>query len=477
MSDELKLVKEHALELVMANGARNNVYEAMDKLYWMKWDEEDNVTKQIQNVKVTRTPRARNALLGAMRLLIATDPIFSVPSDINNPDASQKADKLEKFIKANWFASGRVAGTPIHYDVIRSALLYSDIYIGVNSTKDMLSRAKGSSKALQNRLREINSRTPVLYELYNPKTCYSERDTFGLKTFYRNVITTAGSIEDTFGEAGKKALRSHENKIEKKRNETVTLNQYYDLKDRYIWLTGFEEPIAEEEHDLPCLPVACAIAEGSNLFSKPEEQREPFLYTAWKSGVIDRENLILTVMYTMLFSMGANPMFVDYLIDPDNPHPVDYSVPGGTVHYRVGENREVMSKQIIDPAMMEGWNIANDLEMQSTIYRQALGEPVAGSTPYSSYALMSQSGRLPLLATQRMGSNVIAEACEIGLKIIKEEGGTAKAQYDQFSETITPADIPDIVDIKVTLEIELPQDRLQMANAANMLAQGDSPSG
>ena len=265
MSDELKLVKEHALELVMANGARNNVYEAMDKLYWMKWDEEDNVTKQIQNVKVTRTPRARNALLGAMRLLIATDPIFSVPSDINNPDASQKADKLEKFIKANWFASGRVAGTPIHYDVIRSALLYSDIYIGVNSTKDMLSRAKGSSKALQNRLREINSRTPVLYELYNPKTCYSERDTFGLKTFYRNVITTAGSIEDTFGEAGKKALRSHENKIEKKRNETVTLNQYYDLKDRYIWLTGFEEPIAEEEHDLPCLPVACAIAEGSNL--------------------------------------------------------------------------------------------------------------------------------------------------------------------------------------------------------------------
>jgi hypothetical protein len=475
MPSELKTVQDHARELVMANGIRNQVYEAMENLYWMRWPEEDKVTKQIQNVKVTRTPRARNALLGAMRLLIATDPIFSVPSDINDISAKQQADKIEKFIKANWFASGRVAGTPIHYDVIRSALLYSDIYIGINSTKDMKSKATGSSKAMQRRLDEINSRTPILYELYSPKTCYSERDTFGLKTFYRSVLSTAGSIEDTFGVDGKKTLRSHENKLEFKRNQAVTLNQYYDLKNRFIWLTGFEKPIVEEEHDLPCLPIACAIAEGSSLFDKPEEQREPFLYTAWKSGVIDRENLILTVMYTMLFSMGANPMFVDYLLDPDNPHPVDYSVPGGTVHYRVGEGREVMSKQIIDPAMMQGWEIANDLEMQSTIYRQALGEPVSSATPYSSYALMSQSGRLPLLATQRLASNAIAEACEIGLKIIKEEGGTAKAKYDQFDESITSDDIPDIVDIKVTLEIELPQDRLQMANAANMLCQGDNP--
>jgi hypothetical protein len=134
-----------------------------------------------------------------------------------------------------------------------------------------------------------------------------------------------------------------------------------------------------------------------------------------------------------------------------------------------------MTKQIIDPAMMDGWNIANELEMQSTIYRQALGEPVSSSTPYSSYALMSQSGRLPLIATQRMSGHAIAEAMEIALKWMQDEGQSASAQYDKYSAEIQPSDVPDIIDINVQLEIELPQDRLQLANAANMLAQGDKP--
>ena len=474
MPNELKLVQSNAKELVVANAQRNLIYKAMEDLYWMRWGEEDKVANQIQNVKVTRTPRARNALLGAKRLLIATDPIFSVPHDINNPAASQQADKIEKFIKAMWFASGRVAGSPNHYDVIHSGLLYSDIYIGINSTKEMLSNA-GGSKAIKKRLEEINKRTPYLFEVYNPMSCYSERDVMGLKTFYRKVVTTAGEVEDIFGDAGKKALRSAENKKIPERRHSITLCDYYDLSMRWVWMEGYEKPIISEEHNLPCLPIACAVAEGSSLFDKPEEQREPFLYTAWKSGVIDRQNLILTIMYTMLFGMGANPMFVDYTIDPDKPANVDYTVPGGTVHYRVGEHREVMSKQIIDPAMMDGWEIANDLEMQSTIYRQALGEPVSSSTPYSSYALMSQSGRLPLLSTQRLCSNAIAEASEIALKWLKDEGNSAKAQYESFEQELSPGDIPDIIDIKVQLEIELPQDRLQMANAANMLAQGDNP--
>src|SRR4030042_5419160 len=88
---------------------------------------------------------------------------------------------------------------------------------------------------------------------------------------------------------------------------------------------------------------------------------------------------------------------------------------------------------------------------------------------------MSQRGPLPLLATQRLCSNAIAEASEIALEWLKDEGNSAKAQYESFEQELSPGDIPDIIDIKVKLEIEWPQDRLQMANAANMLAQGDNP--
>ena len=475
MTDEFKVAKAHAIELEQQNGQRNQIYKAMEDLYWMRWPEEEAIRKQMQNVKITRSPRARNAILGAKRLLIATDPIISVPYDINNAQARELSDRLERFGKAMLFGSGRIIGNPIHYDAILSALLYADVVIGINSTKEMLDRADPGNKAVQTRLKEINKRTPFLFEVYNPMSCYGERDIMGLTTFYRKVTTTVGSVLDSWGEDGTRALRSNKDKKEFARNDVVTLCDLYDLKNRYVWLEGHEDPIKSEVHGLPLIPVAYSVAEGSMLFSKPEEQREPFLYTAWKSGVIDRENLFLTTIYSMIFSMGANPMYVDYLIDPDNPHPVDYSIPGGTIHYRVGERREVMSKAIIDPAMMDGWNIANELEMQSTIYRQALGEPVSSSTPYSSYALMSQSGRLPLIATQRMTGNTIAEALEIAYRWMKEEKISGRAQYEKITAEVTPDQIPDIIDIKVQLEIELPQDRLQMANAANMLAQGEKP--
>jgi len=475
MPSEFDSAKAYAKELEQANSQRNEMYRAMDALYWMDWAEEAAVKKQLDNIKITRSPRARNAILGAKRLLTATDPIISIPYDINNAFAKDRSDKIEKFCKAMFFASGRYAGTPIHYDAVHSGLLYSDVVIGVDSVADLIEHASQNTPAIIARLEEIQNRTPYLFKIYNPKGCYVERDVIGVVAFYRKVETTVGAIEDNWGENGLKALRSHKDRKELVRNHTVTLNDYFDLKNRFLWMDNYDNPILEIEHGLPCIPVACGIAEGSTLFDLPEEQREPFLYTAWKSGIIDRESLILTYLYTMTFAIGANPMFVDYLQNPDDPHKVDYSVPGGTIHYRVGEKREIMTKNVIDPSMMEAWNIANELEMQSTLYRQALGEPVSSSTPYSSYALMSQSGRLPLIATQKMVGNVLAESLEIALRWMKKDGQKAVARYEKLSAEISPEDIDKTIDIKVQLEIELPQDRLQMANAANMLTQGEKP--
>ena len=103
----------------------------------------------------------------------------------------------------------------------------------------------------------------------------------------------------------------------------------------------------------------------------------------------------------MLFGVGATPMWVNYLHDPDNPPDVDMSRPGGTVNMRVGERREPMARQVIDPSILQGWDISQNLEMESTIYRQTLGEPLGANAPYSMVALLSQSGRLPLTVTQR----------------------------------------------------------------------------
>jgi hypothetical protein len=58
---------------------------------------------------------------------------------------------------------------------------------------------------------------------------------------------------------------------------------------------------------------------------------------------------------------------------------------------------------------------------------------------------------------------------------MKDQGGKSTAQFEKVDAELQASEVPDVIDIKVQLEIELPQDKLQMANAANMLAQGESP--
>jgi hypothetical protein len=449
------------------------MFDLMDRLYWMYWEEEKAVREKMQNVKVTRSPLARNSIIGAMRLLTAADPIFEVPHDINDPKAIENSSKIEKFVKAMFLRSGRISGDPIHNDIVRSALLYSEIIIGINSTKDMASMSV--VPAVKRRMEDIASKTPYLFEVWTPRNCQSERDKFGITSFHRKVNTTAGHIEDVYGKDGVKALTSTTNKVYK-RSDTEILHIFYDLKYMCIWIDSYNLPIKFEEHKLPFIPVVDQTVEGSALFNGTKYyEQEPFLYTLEQTNLVARQNLMLTTLYTMLFSIGANPMFVDYLVNPDDPHMANFEEPGGVIHYRVGERREPMARQVIDPTLMQGWEISQDLEAQSTIYKQTLGEPLGMNAPFSMVALLSQSGRLPLEATQRKSGWAIGEACEIACKWMKAEGITGEANYEALSATISPEDIPENLSINVKLDIKLPTDNLQAANAANMLAQGDDP--
>jgi hypothetical protein len=461
-------------DMEMDDSKKDNMYKEMERLYWMGWDEERAVTDQMKNVKVTRSPLARNSIIGAMRLLTASDPVIEVPYDTNDVMAMNSSSKLEKFCKAMWFASGRISGDPLHYDAARAGLLYSEVIIAINSTKDMA--AMSSIPSVKRRMEDIAKKTPYLFEVWSPRTCNTRRDKFGVTTFHRKVETTVAHIQDVYGNSGEEALRSHKDKKEIRRSDRVTFRMYYDLRDICLWMDGYDTPIKMEEHELPFIPIVSQTVEGSGLFDGTEYfKQEPFLYTLHKTNLVERQNLMLTTLYTMIFAIGANPMFVDYLINPDNPHPVDYGVPGGTIHYRVNERREPMAKQIIDPSMMQGWEISKELESQSTIYKQTLGEPLGANAPYSMVALLSQSGRLPLIATQRKVGWAIAEALEIACKWMKSDNRKGSAKYETLEQEITPDEIPDDLDIKVTLEIEMPSDRLQAANAANMLAQGEDP--
>jgi hypothetical protein len=476
-------VRSNSKELEQSAGQRNELFRRMEWLYWMRWNDEEKVRNKIDNVKLTKSPRARNAIKGAERLLTATDPQITVPFAINDALAKQASSNMEKFAHAMWFASGRIQQRPTHYDIVKSALVYSAVNLAITSTKDLLDNAP-DVPAIKARYERVADRTPYVFEVWNPKSCYPEFDQYGLRSFYRKMKTSPRQMMMTpFAKEFEKQMNTI--KPEYSHFENITLHDHYDLQYRTVWIDGSDTPLYQDEHGLPFIPVVSQLIEGSRLFEDAtdyrdgrrllEERYEPFLMTLDKSGLAERQNLLLTVLYTITFAIGANPMFVDYVINPDEAPPVDETYPGKTIRMRTGERREPMVKQVVDPSLIESWNTAVQLEEESTIPRQTLGEPLSGSNTYSTTALLHQAGRLPLLMAQRMSGWAIGSAIEMAFRWMKHDKYTGQALYQDSDVTMNHGDIPDRFEIKATLDISLPQDDLTNANVARIASEGDNP--
>lgn len=469
---EFKQYQEHFRHLKDKHGVRNDNNQKMDNLYWMRWLDQQKVTQQGENIKATLSPRARNKIKGYVRLLTTADVEWSVPHEINNAIVHPVSSKIEKFVKAMWFAASRVRQSPIHYDMVLSASLYAETHLAITSTQDLLDRAPKDKPGVQARLERIHERTPYTFDVWHPSQGYPEFDGLGLRSFARNFSATSQEICEQWedGDAVLKLRKKEYNPFDKH-----DCRMLYTLDQQIVWIEGVDRPLFLENHDLPFIPIVAQVVEGSRLFEKEEERREPFLWGLAKSGLPERQNLLLTVMFTLAYALGTGPLFSHEGIDPDRKLVVDQSQPFKVVRLQAGERFRQIAQNIIDPSLLQTWEIAMSMEEESTISSLSLGEPLGSSTPYSSAALFTQAGRLPLVMPQRNLSWALGEAAEICLEWMKKDGRTAYARGGDINVTLSPQEIPDHLEIQGALDVSLPHDQQIATNVALMGTQGDSP--
>ena len=130
-----------------------------------------------------------------------------------------------------------------------------------------------------------------------------------------------------------------------------------------------------------------------------------------------------------------------------------------------------MKREVINHDIMFSKNMLDQQIEESTMYRQALGGGDPNNAAFSSIALLSQSGRLPLITPQRTGGAGIGQAFEIMFTLMKANPTKRTYLAEHGLEKIAIADIPDDMVIDVKLEADLPQDKLQMANVAALMKQ------
>ncbi len=464
--DDFSQIVKRCTDLEAQYSERNTMYDELEKIYLMDW--ENQPTRE--DLKITISPSSRNALQGAIRLMTATDPVFSVAYDKNDPKAGEKADVVERAANAIWYMAGRVRQSPVHYDAVISGLLFGEIQMGIVSTEDLVKSAKGGSKASILRAEKMAEMTPYTYEIYDPRTGYPEFDGYGLSAFFRKVNMKSGEVLDRWGSTAEK------NGLDPlKRFEDTTYCEFWDLVTHVVWIEGEGEPLFIGAHNLPCMSVVAQITDGSSLHEKPEQKRQPFLYTVWKSGVSERQNLELTVMYSNIAAIANNPQNVYAAEDPEKDLFIDNSLTNGVIRIRKGESLTPLAQNVIDPSIMQGLEIAERLGQESTIYPQVLGAPTQGNPAFSTVSLLSQSGRLPLVAAQRLGAWCFGKVMESTFMMLKDGGGGKVRGSDGSVVKIKATDIPDNLIIDCKLDINLPQDDRQNAMVAMQLAGGEDP--
>lgn len=448
-------------DIITLYSTRDSMFSAFHDMYFMQNSEGDSSLNDhdASDVKQTISPSARNDVVGVHRLLKTSDPRFKATSQTGD------TDKLVKASDEIYGASCELLPTSVHSDATLSAVLFGMVTIRTEMVDDLL--ALDLDPVIKTRLQDIRMRTPVLFTAISAQQSYPKFGKYGMIAFVRQYDTTAGELRE---EWGPQAVPNHA-----KDTEQLTVRDHTDGTYRAVYVKGESDPVEPKAfgpHGLKRIPIVCTLAGGSGLFFKPEETLMPFLYAKWQGQWWRRETLLYTTLFTSMFERGTGPLVsIDPTsLDENQQVMVNWS---GALRYITGK-AQLIDDKAFDDNLVRAKSLLDNVGDDSTIYKQALGAEIGnGNAPFSAVAMLSQSGKLPIIDQQEAVSKAIEEAMMISLRRMKDESIPFEGVKSQ-TPLLNPQDIPDDMALECTLEPNLPQDQVKNSQIANGL--GDTVS-
>jgi hypothetical protein len=439
--DQIAEIKKQAAD-ISASSKLTELYKQYKEIYFMTVGEKpkgNNIDEA--DWKVTISPTGRNAITGIKRLLDTSEVHIKV---LSNGDQDSNSDKIEQALKSILRYSGLYRRARVEKDLNLSAALFGPVVVGCESVADLLKSQK--KPVYRKHLEQIGRYTPFLLKAINPEQSSSKWGEIGMLAHLRKYKLTGDVVEERWGVAGLG------------RNKTYEVWDWGDLENRVAWINGQKDILIAKPHGLPNLNIAARFAGGTSLFDEPEYQGQSFLYAHTKGEWHKRENLFWTYLFTALYTQGLpGPLLA---VDPE-------SVPGDEVNVDfTGGIRKIFARvqainyPVVDGDILQIKNMMDEMNAESTIYKQTLGQSIQGST-FSGLAMLSSAGQLPLEDPKEAIAFAYRDIfCHI-LERVKVEGSD--------HPMLTPDMIPDDYELEVTLEPKLPQDQLRNAQTATGL--------
>jgi hypothetical protein len=461
-------------------GNRDVQAKEYEEMYLMIDEELKKSAKKVKVTRFTVDPDVRNKTLAAHRLLAANRPQVNVPYDRNTQAVQDLSEEIERACNGMLLASDMATRRKLHSEMALSNLLFDESHVTITRTKDLYEmaeqavkagsdqRIKAAAQAAKIRAEQAMEIAPYLYEANNPRTGYPDYDGMGCRSFYREVKMRGGQITDKWGGSAIRSMQQSNIDPIQTRYSPFTVCEFWDLVFHYLWIKDARFPIIGAPHGKPFFPVVCGISEGSSLFEEQENTRQPFLMAENRSGLWKRRNMMLTVLYTLLYTFGFSPTFKFTRTQPGTAMPTLQQM--GLFSFfdiPVGGNLEILlNKGIIDQAFMEGLTMAERKGEESTVYKAAIGGYAGGT--FSELALLSQLGKMPLEITRQQTGNQMAHVLQTSIKWIVLAGDSP--ELPGIMGELDLSSITDPINLECDLDLALPKDLLNQASVLNALA-------
>ena len=433
---------------------------------------------------VMRSTDLQDALKSGSQILSTVDPRIKFQPLSSDQNVRAIANRIENNIEWHLKNCSRRQKSNIVSRITYSSLLYGKVAVRLVfiSHQEKLLKSMGMDTKHLERAERFG---PFAVVIRNPSHVYETFSDYGLEEVLEVKSWSPIEFKRFWGEEHFKGIIQGSKEDDVK---NIVTYDYTNHSDGCIWGRAYDGTVDHSEvdgnyeifngeHGLDWIPWIIKGV-GQDFIGNDELDYIPLLYSVYKSGLHDTQNITMTLLVSEMISYANQPRVLKESYDPDSIQ-VDHDEPGGSVDIRPGERFENLQPHSVDGGLSEVLDRVKAATGKTTVSQMLQNPDIKSDVPYSAMNLIFQLGANTLQPFKEMAQDAIAE---IGIQMLYWVKHTKKPLVAFNTDrtdplygteyTINPEDFDiDGIYIEVELTADVPTDRLSRINGAIMMNQ------
>jgi len=495
MTSELDEYFDLAEELIETYKPRNDLYKAVDDMFYFRWNLPDGIPDWV--IKTISTD-PRDAVMTTVRTFATLKPRHKILPMIPNEANRNRANEIETAIAYNFNQAGRRNDAKVEWDVMFSATQYAEVAAQViylpyqeKVLKALANTANSSKLAAKARRVEAAKRFgDFAFIIHNPGNNYPEWSEYGPEGNLVIRVQTVDEFRNTWGDLSKNVVTDTD--YDEGKITYVTSYDYTNYEKRCVWgvlcdnsnitVRGAGVKIMEEDNKLGFLPYAIRRW-GNSMSTATDERVMPLLQSIYLSGQWDMLNVFESLDASLAIKRAAQVQFAGEFPPGQEPE-IDNTEPAGVMRLPAGTRQfTLLPAQSVDQRLTMQKNEKKAGIWQSTVAKALQTLEFPSGTAYSSVNQILATATGSLSPYKLLGQNGISEIDHLmlcWLKYYGKEYDDEASLYGVYGDKTNAGKSvsikantidPYALHVEVILTADMPIDKLQTINGAVLMKQ------